>query len=436
MLEFPIIQSDFFGKEKIVIYSGPFVIEFEQGCVEVTGELYMTFRYTNNLMFLATTEKIDINAYTHSERFKVMTPTGLQGEVMTKGGTLNLRGKSHLQGTLKNLYSVDQSKSMDRFEIHVVNWNKNLKGYNVRYQAVQIPTHVPLIIGDWKVGLQAGYDMAVEKLINNAEEWEFALTHILEIRQIDDSLFSREEVQEVIDTLYQGFTFVSGQRVGFPIERGYLKGEKVTEEYKKVYIDRYGQKINWFQHQGVPALTEFLPLLHKKFEDNYLKTALTRSIHWLVESHSTTFVGQPVVSTQIALETIWWVILTRLSNSPLKDKEYESLSAAFRKMQEMARIMQWDTNFPKFDKLSLEGTDITNFPILFTRYRNRLSHPKPNVLFEEMSPHDQYIIGKAGLLYAELGILYIIGYQGYFMDYAEITERMVQQVPWADKAVK
>ena len=84
----------------------------------------------------------------------------------------------------------------------------------------------------------------------------------------------------------------------------------------------------------------------------------------------------------------------------------------------------------------LEEANISDFPTLFTRYRNHLTHPKPNQVFEEIDVMDSYNMGRLGILYLELGLLYIIGYEGNYWHHPDQEEWEIKRVPWASEALK
>ncbi|MFP3422691.1 hypothetical protein R0K19_25310, partial [Bacillus sp. SIMBA_161] len=85
-----------------------------------------------------------------------------------------------------------------------------------------------VIIEEWELTIQRGYDIESKKMVKNSEdEWDYALTHIIEIRKTNNVPFLKEDAEAIIETLRLGLNLCSGRRVGFPILTGYRKGEKV-----------------------------------------------------------------------------------------------------------------------------------------------------------------------------------------------------------------
>lgn len=435
------IESRYFGKEAVTLYDGSITIEFEQGQAQLEGRIAMSFGSTNLLTVEGSALPSNLYAFRRTEKLVLKTPSGLSGHVSIKGNGFSEADGQAVRGTVNHLTAFKSETKMDRLVLHAANFVEGLCGYEVDYDTMQAPTHVPITLEDWVIGIQTGYMPEENKLVNNGQEqWDYALTHVLDIRKQDGRSFTLKEVTPVMDALRDAFTFCAGRRVAFPIKQGYIQDVEIAAEYTRVFIDRYstGIKENWFLYQGSESLMELLPLIYHKAKHPHIKQAIGRSIHWLAESYQTIFAGQPAVATQNGLETVWWVILTQLPDSPLDEKGYKVLQTAANRMQAMAQQLQLDMKFPPFaeldkEKLKKAGPKITDFPTLFAHYRNHLIYPKAHPVFDHLRFEDEYSIVRASKQYLELGLLYIFGYTGNYTDHAELTGQTVRQVPWAQK---
>lgn len=432
----PIISS-FFGKREVPIYKGPFILEVEGSTISADGEIRMLFGHTNFIQLEGSiasqqTELVDfIN--NKNKGTTLRTETNLTAQTGHVGGVFNLwEQHSTISATPNFISSFSESLMIDCLQLHVSNFIELRGGSVVDYGSLRTFAHMTITIEEWELTIQRGYDIESKKIAKNSEdEWDYALTHIIEIRKSNNMLFLKEDAESIIETLRLGFSLCAGRRVGFPILIGYKEGEKVAEEYKRIFMDRYEKKPNWVRDQH-GLLYELLPKLHKTIKDQYIHTALARSIHWLCEANQTSFVGQPVIPAQVGLETVWWLILTQLPKSPMTEEEFKKKKTkAYMRMKKMAEVIQLNTDIPNLPSLRLQETNIRDFPTLFTQYRNHLTHPKPNAVFEKMNVMDSYNIGRTGILYLELGLLYIIGYKGNYLHHSDQKEWQTKHVPWA-----
>lgn len=433
MSEYQLIQSAFFGKDKIIIHTGTFTLKTEAGSMVVAGSIHMEFGSKYSLAFSgAVSDGIPVHLQ-DIIKCTIQTPGGLCGQAWVGERTFSF-GKikgSRIEGTISNISTFNPEEKLDRYLLHAANFEYISSGYPVHFNEMRSWAHIPIKIGQWEIGLQTGYDQDAGNFMNQADDKkEFELTHVLEIRHSTNREFTQEDIKPIIETLLWGLTFCAGRKISFPIHMGYKKGNQLFEEYKLASVDRYKRNTTWFSNRDANVIMNLIPCLHVKFENHYLKEALVRSIHWYTEAHQTRFAGQPVINTQIALETVWWTILCQLHNSPMDEKEYGKLRTANEKMLEMSKILQMNIDFPDFENIELEEFKIKDFPELFTKYRNHLSHPQPNKLFESLSGIDAWEIANTGLLYLELGILYIIEYNGIFMDHRNGKQWDEKSVPW------
>lgn len=434
MTKYQPIISSFFGKREVPIYQGTFTLNMNDSTILAEGEIHMTFGHANFVQIEGTVENQETELFDFNDADKkitVKTENNLTGQTGHIGGVFNLQEESSSIIVNPNfISSFSEAIMMDCLQIYVPNFIELRGGSLVEYKNLRAFTHINMSIEEWELALQRGYDIESEKLVKNSEdEWDFALTHVIEIRKLDKTQFSKEDAKSILETLRLGFTLCAGRRIGFPILIGYQQGQKVAEEYGRIFMDRYEKKPNWVRDQN-GVLCELLPNIYRTIKNQYIHTALARSIHWLCEANQTSFVGQPAIPAQVGLETVWWVILTQLPESSMKEKEFKKLPA-FMRMQKMAEVIQLSTDIPKLPSLHLHETDIRDFPTLFTRYRNHLTHPRPNPVFERMGIMDSYNMGRTGILYLELGLLYILGYEGSYWHHSDQEEWQTKRVPWA-----
>lgn len=435
MSTYPLIQSNFFGKDEINLYSGPFQLTSEQGILKVEGRVYLVFKDKSTIKFEGMVKSgIPFQLFNIWES-EISTPTNFIGKAWAEDINYSFSSPikdSNINGTISELTRGNNEEKFDRCLLYVTNLDYFSTGKPVIHNDGIHYVHLPLTIGDWSIGIQKGFNEEKGAFINlNKENKEFALTHVIEIKNMVNDSVSLKELESIKDLLFWTFAFCIGRKVGFPIIKAFKKDDLLFEQYLATTVERHRNTNNWFPrtHVDLDSLTELIPLFYKAFQDPYLKKALTTSIHWYNEAIQTKYAGQPVIFTQIALETTWWLILSQMAENK---NTYKNLRTASEKMKKMADLLKIDDDLDKFPVLNFKKYKVEHFPRLFTKYRNHLSHPQPDALFESFTAMDSYKLGRIGIQYLELSILYILDYNGHFVDYRDDNPRFeFKKVPWA-----
>ena len=170
----------------------------------------------------------------------------------------------------------------------------------------------------------------------------------------------------------------------------------------------------------------FLFVLH----DDYYGQALKHVVDWYIESLDNINIENNVISIQIALETLSYVVIVEKAKI-LNDIEFEKNTASdnIRMLLEICNINYGKEELIIFNEYIQnkfdDGIDI------FTYFRNNIVHPTRKNKRANLTVENMWDILQIGTRYVELVVLYIINYKGEYSN--RLKDRWygeVEVVPW------
>jgi hypothetical protein len=167
----------------------------------------------------------------------------------------------------------------------------------------------------------------------------------------------------------------------------------------------------------------------KKLEDTYYSQVLKNVIDWYIESLGHITLENSIISIQIALEALSYVVLVEQKIITEEEFDLNNSGKNIKMLLEVCKIpfgkdelYNFDNNIKhKFD----DGVDLVIF------YRNKIVHPTRKRQRIELDVDDMWNIIQIGTRYIELVVLSIIGYKGEYSN--RLKERWfgeVEVVPW------
>jgi hypothetical protein len=268
------------------------------------------------------------------------------------------------------------------------------------------------------------------------------MTHVMEIRRVDGSAFTRPEAEPVLAAMQIGMSFALGRWVAPLLPVGLdATGTAAWEEWRANFCDPGRVAgVGWWYEQDHAALSEFLKLLVSAFTDPERRERL-----WMQMVLAITAVGAPgfiehrIMVGFSGIEHLLWqqLVLTGV----LTDDAYRQAEAA-NKLRDVLRAASIpagiDSSFQPAianlaraktaDGLNLDGAGVVAWT------RNRLIHPKAGRLEAYQYPG---LLVEVWLLlrhYLVLLILHSIGYKNSYRD-LRVLEQMTSTtvpVPWAN----
>lgn len=298
-----------------------------------------------------------------------------------------------------------------------------------------------VVVGDWLLTWDQRRDHGdVWDAIG--EERSIVMTHVAEIRRVDDGEFTAAEFQPLLKTLHFGLSFSLGRWVAPALPVGFdAHGRRVWAEWAPWLCDpgRNGSLAWWF-YPRVDDLKELLNRAYAAFVDPDRAETVRMLMAMAVQSNQAGFVEQRVMSAFSGLELLCWVVL-KLTQG-IGNREYDRLRASGR-LRRLLTTGQISTvidsavqpGLARFaedeagqDDQSLDG------PAAVAQVRNRLVHPK---MPQDSIYRTDGLIVDAWLLtrhYLNQLILHWIGYTGSYQTFIGPGGWVgdVDPVPWAE----
>ena len=340
--------------------------------------------------------------------------------------------------------------------------------YLVNFQVIQLADHIQrgeqldrkallmLRGGGWEIEIERRLDFT--QAMNHMEERRgYAVTHNCRLvrkgDQGEDQTFTFQEAESALEAVQLFTSFVRGGLVGVALPVGYLGGAPVLEKWHVTLADpgRYPDPHRarpyhgwyiWYDGLNLGTAT-WLPSLFDQFAERWWHADTQLQTFWRNVLRGSVYTytdaermdeSRGVVPACTALETLCWAILVETEgwltggrSSDGGENEFDKLTAA----GQIRLLLRWagiPTGLPGgLSELSQKARSSNwDGPQVVVWVRNRVGHP---------DRHDQLTDGIAteslrlAMWYAELVILKLLGYDGYFRD--RLDSGGIKKVPWA-----
>ncbi|QKW14258.1 hypothetical protein [Verrucosispora sp. NA02020] len=269
----------------------------------------------------------------------------------------------------------------------------------------------------WRITLDSRSDLT-ELLKESRSDHLYVLTHVMEIRRVNDEAFSVEAAKALLEQLRVGLSFAFGRWVSPVLPIGYAPDGKVSwESWVSPICDpaSKGPGSAWLYYYSTQDFHAYLCSLVQAFACDGEQGILRFQMVSAVQTNSVGFVEQRVLSAFTALENIEWVNL--VLGGHVRRRDYRGLTGEDR----LRRVLELGAIPFALDGLELPALQefaaresLSDGPAALVRFRNGLVHPK--------SPREQ-IYHVAGLSrdawflsrhYLTLLVLHSMGYRGKF----------------------
>ncbi|MFC9429924.1 hypothetical protein [Streptomyces sp. NPDC056987] len=268
------------------------------------------------------------------------------------------------------------------------------------------------------------------------------MTHVMEVRRTDGSLFTADEVDPVLTAMHVGVSFALGRWAAPMLSVGEDSGGRVGwEQWGASHCDPARTSSNgWWYDQDHQSLGDFLSLVIDAFADADRLVPLRFQMMYAISAmRSRDFVEPRIIMGTAGLEHIMWESL--VLNGVLTKQQYKQRPAheLLRKVLLSAQIpveinpqllpaaAQYAADVKMNENKVIDGADVV------TWVRNRLVHPQESqepVYRLDGLTMDAWLLARH---YLVLLILNSLGYSGNYRDLTRIRGWVgdVANVPWA-----
>ncbi len=424
------ISSDSFCykiNEDIIIYEGRFYVYLDKKyrCV---GKVYLKMGIPTSINFKGKIIHIKENELTKKLDYYdgIIEIHGYQ----LASVTIKKIDNFFIKGYINENYIKSKDTSVDYIYFNIINLDK-LPGYLIEHKDKMFAGRIEFETTDYEIIIDKRYDYTKELKEILKSKNGFITTHIGRIKRKDNSSFKTKNIIDLLEKISYALSFLCARRIGISIVNGYTNDINTYRLCIKDIIMPYNFLPSWSDtisnHNNIE---KYMNLIMKKLEDDYNNLALKRVIDWYIESISNLTIENNIISIQIALETLSYIILVQ-EEKKLSNDEFDNNTAInnIRMLLESCKLNNNKELMVFDDKIKERFNDGIELIIYL---RNKIVHPaRKDKIY--LSYEDVWNIIQIGTRYIELIILKFIGYKGEYSN--RLKDRyfgQVERVPWSD----
>lgn len=414
--------------EDIIIYEGRFCIYLDKK-YKCSGIIYYKMKPPISISFKAQIlviedSHIDLNLdYDNS----ILEIYGYQPISITINSTNNY----NMEGYVNDSYIRSKNSFVDYIDFHIINLDK-FPGSLIKHLDKLFAGRLEFDINDFNITIDKRYDYRKEMHEELRAKSGTLITHIGRIKRKDNKSFKTNNIIEFLDRISYALSFTCGRYVGICLAKGYQNNKNVYRLWGESMVTPFKFVPTWTdtisnQHN----IEKYMSIMCKSLEDSYYGSAIKRVIDWYIESLGDITIENNIISIQIALETLSYVILVE-QEGLLSDEEFDKNSASknIKIVLDICKIPYGNDELELFDDWIRsrfdDGVDLVIY------FRNKIVHPVRKDNRASLTVEDMWNIIQIGTKYVELIILSFIGYKGEYSN--RLKDRWfgeVEVVPWS-----
>ena len=340
--------------------------------------------------------------------------------------TIRRINETSVEGYINNDCIKSKNSYVSYIDFDLLNIDK-IPGKLIKTKEKVFAGRLEFELNGYLITIDKRYDYRREFYEELIEKSGTVTTHVGRIRKKDGTLFKTNNIMGLLDRICTAFSFACGRYVSFSGIRGYQDENEVYRAWNSGMVTPFTFLPTWTDTlTNYRNYEKYLSLMCRRLEDFYYGPA----VDWYIESLNNLTMDNDIISVQIALESLSYVVLVEKTKT-LTDTEFDKNSASknIRMLLQICNIPFGGDEMEIFsDEIREEFADGID---LISYYRNKIVHPskRRNKVF--LSAEDIWNILVIGIHYIELAILYIIGYKGEYSN--RLKERSfgeVEVVPW------
>ncbi|RDY70386.1 hypothetical protein DXT76_13115 [Halobacillus trueperi] len=413
--------------EKHTVYKGVFKLQIDGQFIEVDGKIEYTFKPFPKITYEGAAAEV-VSYMGNNNTISLIVP-----EMNTHLVTLDeIKNHKYVKGVIAGYIEDENNEKFDSYVLHVVNFDKFI-GELIEKNNFSYSGGVKLQESGWNIDIQMRHDYKSNETFKALKETNgYDITHLIEIKKTDGSLFGKNEIIELEEILVWILCMCSGRHVGFPVRMGIRNKEIIYEIFSTPLITRYKSRSNWFPRQkGDIAIKELFYAFYHLFQDEFVKENLREIIHWYVEALNSNFIDNSTIISQIGLEKLAYILLTQQHPQIISNNKYKKngLKTNLRFILDKVGV---DTTLGESHNPLDEN--FGNGPEALVDFRNHIAHPKRDEVINSYEIYDRYQIRNLGVYYLEILLLYFVNYQRVYSNRLKFPSPggEYERVPWME----
>lgn len=425
------IYSDFFKykiDEDISIYEGKFCIYLDKK-YKCSGKIFYKMTPPISINFKAqilSTEYEDMDIVLDYDD-AILEVYGYKPISIT----INLVNDFYISGYSNDSYIKSKNAYVDYVEFNIINLDK-LPGKLIKHDDKLFAGRIQFDINEFTVTIDKRYDYRKELNDDLKSKSGAIITHTGRITKKDNTIFKTRNINNLLDRIAISLSFMCGRYIGICMAMGYnYNNNNVYRLWRENMITPFKFVPTWTDTlANYHNIEKYMALMCKKLEDGYYGPVIKNVIDWYVESLDHITMENNIISIQVALEALSYVVLVE-QHKIISDEEFDRNLASknIRLLMSLCKIpygkyeldLFEDNIKNKFD----DGIDLVIY------YRNKIVHPSRRGYRAQLEVEDMWNIIQIGTRYIELVVLSLIGYKGEYSN--RLKERWygeVEVVPW------
>jgi hypothetical protein len=280
-----------------------------------------------------------------------------------------------------------------------------------------------------------------------SEKPTFDVTYFCRLSLSDGSEFRLSEGLQAMSAMDTLLSFVAGHRIGSIVPAATPHDKNINAllwNQAQLNIDPAGGLRTWYPYPSHEPLQALLSAYWERINaDATTPTWLDRAINlWVATNRGQSYADLELIQAVSLLELLSWTILVKttetISNSAFNDKKKNPLSDSIaRTLRHMGVSASIPPEIrPLISKLSIDSdspqSDIG--ALVIVKLRNSFVHPSDKNLsaIQEIDSNQVHETLSLALHYAELMILWIVGYRGPYLD--RLDSSTTRTPPWTSPA--
>ncbi|MGL5346938.1 MAG: hypothetical protein ACRDA3_06280 [Peptostreptococcaceae bacterium] len=413
--------------EDIIIYEGRFCIYLDKK-YKCSGIIYYKMKPPISIKFKAQIISIEDNDIDLDLDYDdaILEIYGFQPISIT----INMTNDFNMEGYVNDSYIKSKNAVVDYIDFHIINLDK-FPGNLIKHLDKLFAGRLQFDLNDYNITIDKRYDYRKELNEELKTNSGTIITHIGRISRKDNKPFKTNNMIDFLDRVSYSLSFMCGRYIGICLAKGYQGNKNVYRLWRESMVTPFRFVPTWTDtisnHHNIE---KYMSIMCKKLEDSYFGPALKRVIDWYIESLGDITMENNIISIQIALETLSYVILVE-QEMLMTDGEFDNNSSAknIKMVLNICKIPYGNEELELFDNWIRgkfdDGVDMVIY------YRNKIVHPVRKDNRASLSVDDMWNIIQIGTRYVELIMLSFIGYRGEYSN--RLNERWfgeVEVVPW------
>jgi len=414
--------------EDIIIYEGRFCIYLDKK-YKCSGIIYykmiqpMSINFEASIINAQDEENLDLDLdYDNA----VLEVYGYKPVYIT----VNSINKDNIDGFINDSSLKSKNTFVEYVDFNIINLDQ-LPGKLINFESKLFAGRIEFDLNDYKIIIDKRYDYRKELNEELKSRSGNIITHVGRIIKKDNSKFKTNNIENIINRISASLSFMCGRYVDICLVSGYFEGKNVYRLWRDTLVTPFNFVPTWSDtisnHYNIE---KYMSLMCKKLEDVYYELTIKHIIDWYIESLNNITLENNIISIQIALETLSYIVLVELDGI-LDDEKFDenSTSKNIKMLLDTCNIKYGQNELYLFDDWIRskfdDGVDLVIY------FRNKIVHPTRKGNIAALSVDDMWNIIQIGTRYVELALLYIIGYKGEYsnrLKYRSYGE--VELVPW------